>query len=468
LASKCIGYRFLALLGGLLALALSASLVPSAARAADMVFWTNRDAGISFANLDGSGGGNLATGAATVVEPKGIAIDPAAGRLYWANRGNSTIAFTNLRGSGGGTLPISGTTVDAPGGLSLDPVGRRLFWIDTANDTIEFANLDGSGGGTLAVSGTAVTDPSGIAVDSVAGRVYWSNFTGVISSARLDGSDGRLVAGAQGNPFGVAVDHDRGRAYWADFTRASISFANLDGSGGGGNLATGNAPVAFPSFVALLQSPRAVLPPAIGGEPRPGSTLSCSQGTWGADLPEAQLYRAPQSFTYGWSRDGQALPGATGSSVTADREGGEYRCTVTARNHAGATAQTSAAVRVVPRRFTVATRVTLALVSRRISASGQFRVRVANRNGFPIAGALSARVGTKSKRAPKPRARKFEVAGGGSRIVKLTLPAGLRRPLAGRTKLAVALQATVADPAGTRRTIRKPVVVKLRPAQHRR
>ena len=44
---------------------------------------------ISFANLNGSGGGDLVTTGATVSSPTGAAVDPAAGRIYWANLGAS-------------------------------------------------------------------------------------------------------------------------------------------------------------------------------------------------------------------------------------------------------------------------------------------------------------------------------------------------------------------------------------------
>ena len=45
---------------------------------------------ISFANLDGSGGGDLDTTGATVNNPHGLALDPVDNTIYWANVGVRT------------------------------------------------------------------------------------------------------------------------------------------------------------------------------------------------------------------------------------------------------------------------------------------------------------------------------------------------------------------------------------------
>ena len=63
------------------------------ASAAESVYWANgSDNTISFANLNGSGGGNLNTAGANVERPAGVAVDPAAGRVYWANHDGEPIS----------------------------------------------------------------------------------------------------------------------------------------------------------------------------------------------------------------------------------------------------------------------------------------------------------------------------------------------------------------------------------------
>jgi hypothetical protein len=309
---------------------------------------------ISFANLDGSGGGggDLNTTGATVNLMEGVALDPAAGKIYWANLGTNdpstqTISFANLDGSGGGgDLNTTGATVNHPDGVALDPAAGKIYWANGAGDKISFANLSGSGGGDLFTGVATVNVPAGVAVDRAAGRIYWANQDGnKISFANLDGSGGGDLntAGATVNaPIGVALDPAAGKIYWANESTAAnkISFANLDGSGGG-DLIIAGAAVSNPTFPVLLKSPSGAAVPALTGSPSLGSTLGCSQGSWAGDLVGALLYQAPQSFSYQWNLGGIPIPGATRSSY-ATSSTGYYTCTVTASNHAGSTSQTSA------------------------------------------------------------------------------------------------------------------------------
>ena len=101
----------------LIAAGLLAFASAPAALGADRIYWGNGgNDTISYANLDGSGGGGeLNLTGATPSGPRGVALDPAAGRIYWANQGNNTISYANLDGSGGGgELNISGATASSP------------------------------------------------------------------------------------------------------------------------------------------------------------------------------------------------------------------------------------------------------------------------------------------------------------------------------------------------------------------
>jgi hypothetical protein len=79
-----------------------------------------------------------------------------------------------------------------------------------------------------------------------------------------------------------------------------------------------------------------------GGTPK---ALTCTEGTWAADVPEARFHRGPRSFEYQWLRDGVDVPGATQATFTPTITG-SYACRVTAVNAAGGTGQTSNAVQV--------------------------------------------------------------------------------------------------------------------------
>ena len=364
-----------------------------AAFGADRAYWANGNDTISYANLDGSGGGGqLNLSGATPSGPRGVAVDPVAGRIYWANQGNDTISYANLDGSGGGgQLNVAGATIVKPHGLAIDPTAGRVYWANDTGNPISYADArrigrrpaphsrDDAGralrrdrrhgGGEdllgqpghrhdllrharrvgrrreLNIAGSTPDKPHGVAIDPAAGRIYWANLGNTISYANLDGSGGGgeldLSGGDRGGPVGMAIDPAAGRIYWANLGSETISFAGLDGSGTGGKLDLTGATSSRPRFLALIQTPRAGGLPAISGGTALGSVLSCSEPSWLPDLPGAFLYRASQALDYGWSRDGAGIAGAPATVYTAFATGA-YRCHATASNRAGATSLASA------------------------------------------------------------------------------------------------------------------------------
>jgi hypothetical protein len=311
------------------------------------IYWGNDGAQkISFANLDGSGGGDLVTSGATVDAPYSVAIDTGTGRVFWANYGANKISFARVDGSGGADLPISGTTPDGPQGITVDPVTGKVYWANNSGNSIAFANLDGSGGGTVNTAGAPVSEPRGIAVDAAAGKVYWANSSAnSIGFARLDGSGGgtfNTTGATVVYPYGIAIDAVAGRLYWPNYNADKISSALLDGSGGA-DLPTIGAAVSAPNAMGLLHVPAGAGLPTITGGAAPGSVLECSSGAWEADVVGAFFFRAPRRFTYQWTRDGADLPGATEPSITTGALG-DYRCRVKAENQAGTASQTSAGI----------------------------------------------------------------------------------------------------------------------------
>jgi DNA-binding beta-propeller fold protein YncE len=118
--------------------------------------------------------------------PDGLAIDVAAGHLYWTNMGNpkandGTIFRSDLDG---GNL----TTIIAPGGtftpkqLQIDKPNGKLYWCDREGMRVMRANLDGSKIETLVDASRGDPRPGadatkwcvGIAVDADAGKFYWT------------------------------------------------------------------------------------------------------------------------------------------------------------------------------------------------------------------------------------------------------------------------------------------------------
>jgi DNA-binding beta-propeller fold protein YncE len=323
--------------------------------AAGRIYWANQSNNtISYANLDGSGGGGQLNISGTLPnKPHGLAIDPPAGKIYWVNDDN-TVSYANLDNSGGGQLNIAGSTPDAPYGAAIDPAGGRLYWANRGNNSISYANLDNSGGGQLNLSGATPEDQHGVAIDSAAGRIYWANvnapdFHTTLSYANLDGSGGGGQLNQSGASavavVGLAIDPTTRRLYLGNLGNDTVSYANLDNLGGGGLVNISGATPSAVRFPAILHTPSGTGAPQIAGGSDPGSVLTCSPGSWAPDDLGAFYYRAPQSVAFQWTRNGAPIAGATDTSYTAFASG-EYRCTETATNAAGPTTQASAPIRV--------------------------------------------------------------------------------------------------------------------------
>jgi hypothetical protein len=367
-------------------------LASSQAQAADSVYWADYEGGqISFAGLAGGGGGTLNLSGADGSEANGLALDAAAGRAYWVT-GSGKVFYASLGGGGGGQLNTAGASEGFLLGAAVDPIGGKVYWVNGSKAKISWASLNGSGGGDLDTTGATVAQPTAVAVDHTAGRVYWTNdefgapkvsfanlngggggdllSTGTtgeadglafdssagrvyfarygedkISYANLDGSgigDLNTAGATVDGPWGIAVDHAAGRLYWVNEQGHKVSWANLDGSGGG-DLDTTGASLVLSAFPALLKAPLAATAPQAAGRSKPKSTLTCTPGTWSSDLLEAFLYRAPQTTSLQWLKNGQPIPGATAATYQATAVG-SYSCQSLAANQAGTTSQTSSAL----------------------------------------------------------------------------------------------------------------------------
>jgi hypothetical protein len=218
-----------------------------AAHGADRIYWSNDGAtdAISYANLDGSGSGDdLDTTGATLSDPEGVTIDASAGRIYWVNNGaTDSISYANLDGSGAGNdLNTAGATLVNPIGVAIDPAAGRIYWANgNATNPISYARLDGTGGDNLNVTGAAPGAATGVAVDPPTGRIYWgtdNSTDDAISYANLDGSGGGTVYSFLGmtaidGPYGLAAGPDEGAGaryvYWANTTPDNINVACLCG-----------------------------------------------------------------------------------------------------------------------------------------------------------------------------------------------------------------------------------------------
>ena len=183
------------------------------------VYWTCpfcSGGGVWRANFDGSLIENLGT-----VSGSDIALDVDQGKMYLADW-TGTIFRAGLSGSPVETLA---TGLDGSEVIALDLSEGKMYWAGWRGDKIQRANLDGSQIETIV---PGVERVYGLAVDEVKGKIYWGGWGG-IRRANLDGSqieDLFDVSGADA----IALDVSRGMIYWADRYDGRIHRANLDGS----------------------------------------------------------------------------------------------------------------------------------------------------------------------------------------------------------------------------------------------
>src|SRR6476660_3922836 len=118
--------------------------------------------------------------------PDGIALDVAAGHLYWTNMGvpklnDGSIERADLDGRHRMTIVPQGGTF-TPKQIQLEKKSRKLYWCDREGMRVMRSDLDGSNIETLVDTSQGDSRPGpdavkwcvGVAVDVDGGKVYWT------------------------------------------------------------------------------------------------------------------------------------------------------------------------------------------------------------------------------------------------------------------------------------------------------
>lgn len=214
---------------------------PQPARAGRLFFLDLAGGRVLAANPDG-------TGLTTLVEegrklPDGVAIDIAAGHLYWTNMGNpkandGSILRSDLDGAHMTTIIPPGGTF-TPKQLQLDKKGGKIYWSDREGMRVMRSNLDGSKVETLIDTSSGDPRPGpdatkwcvGIAVDTDGGKLYWTQKggdnagEGRIYRANIEIPRGQTAANRQDiellfdalpEPIDLDLDVPNRKLYWTD------------------------------------------------------------------------------------------------------------------------------------------------------------------------------------------------------------------------------------------------------------
>ncbi|MFG0317466.1 MAG: SMP-30/gluconolactonase/LRE family protein, partial [Planctomycetota bacterium JB042] len=143
----------------------------------------------------------------------GLAVDTPAGKVYWTHGSfqQGAIRRATLDGTNVETI-VSGLT--NPRGLALDPTGGHVYWSDTSDRALYRVKLDGTGFQTVANTGNQLGRPT---LDLALGHVWFGDLgAGTILRANLDGSNPQVIVSGADDPVALALDPGGGKVYWVD------------------------------------------------------------------------------------------------------------------------------------------------------------------------------------------------------------------------------------------------------------
>jgi len=174
--------------------------------------------------------------------PDGIAVDLAAGHIFWTGMGDPSaddgfVSRSNLDGSNVVTLVPAGGTY-TPKQMRVDPPSGKMYWSDREGMRVMRANMDGSSVEALVTTGSTATDRMdqsrwcvGIALDTAGGWMYWTQKggdnagVGSIRRAHIqmpagqtstNRTDIEILYSGLPEPIDIDLDLEAGIIYWAD------------------------------------------------------------------------------------------------------------------------------------------------------------------------------------------------------------------------------------------------------------
>jgi DNA-binding beta-propeller fold protein YncE len=191
-------------------------------------------------NSDGSDRKVIVTGCRY---PDGIAVDVAAGHVYWTNMGvpkvnDGSIERVDLDGRNRTAIVPQGGTF-TPKQIQLEAKSRKLYWCDREGMRVMRADLDGSNVETLVDASQGDPRPGpdatkwcvGVAIDVDGGKAYWTQKgpdnagKGRIFRAGIDVPTGQTASNRADievlydglpEPIDLDLDLDDRVLYWTD------------------------------------------------------------------------------------------------------------------------------------------------------------------------------------------------------------------------------------------------------------
>jgi DNA-binding beta-propeller fold protein YncE len=194
------------------------------------LYWCDREGmRLMRANLDGSNIETLVDSSQGDPRPGpdatkwcvGVAIDVDGGKVYWTQKGPDNAGEgrifragveipTGQTASNREDIEVLYERLPEPIDLDLDLNNRVMYWTDRGDpprgNTVNRAPMDSDAKGRPApeIVFTHLMEGIGIALDLKGDRMFITDFGGNVLSAKLDGSDKKVLLAAQGNLTGIA------------------------------------------------------------------------------------------------------------------------------------------------------------------------------------------------------------------------------------------------------------------------
>ena len=159
-------------------------------------------------------------------QPENVVVDWINRKLYWCDAGSKAIEYSKLDGSGRTVLLDIG--IDRPRGLAVDPFSGYIYWADWGT-TPKIERVKLSDSTTEIIIGSDIKWPSSLTIEFKSTKLYWADaFLRKIEVSNLDGSERVTLYGRPSvhQPYGIIVHN--GILYWTDWITRSVISASID------------------------------------------------------------------------------------------------------------------------------------------------------------------------------------------------------------------------------------------------
>ena len=236
-----------------LTLVIATMLAAAGAASAQQIYWldTRYDAPtLSRANPDGTGRQFIALPAGS--QPEGLALDPVRHCLYWteASYAGARVRRCNLDLTYPTDIALGMSSLR---GIAADPASGRLFWTasnSVSGPVIRRANADGSSVTTIDVLAGAM-NPRGLAYSSTPApaSIYMADLpSDALYKYDVNGVGGLLMTVPPGTrPYGIAVDGTNSQVYFTEYGFGRITKCTTSGT----NRTSVLVSLVNPTYIAL-------------------------------------------------------------------------------------------------------------------------------------------------------------------------------------------------------------------------